>query len=113
MTLTNLADKDAIMKNCGKLKGSGKSITSDLPRELARRKKELLSFGYYLRTSSDDSTKVAETRVITKGISVWIEAKKSSKNTTWLRIEDSCFDPFKLSSYTAFIVSFPRCVSQR
>ena len=79
MTLANLADKDAIIKNYGKLKGYGKSITSDLPRELTRRRKELLSFGYNLRTSSDTSTRVAETRVITKGISVWIEAKKVFK----------------------------------
>ena len=95
------------MKNCGKVKGSGKSITSDLPRELARRRKELLSFGYNLRTLSDTFTKVFETRVITKGISVWIEAKKSSKSNTWLRIEDSCFDTFKLSSYTASVVPSP------
>lgn len=110
VTLANLADKDAIMKNCGRLKGSGKSITSDLPRELARRRKELLSFGYNLRTSSDTSTRVAETRVITKGISVWIEAKKSSKSKTWLRIEDSCFDPFKLSSNATSVVPSPAVI---
>ena len=61
MTLGNLSDKDAIMENCGKLKGSGKNITSDLTLELARRRKELLSFGYNLRTSPDTLTKVTET----------------------------------------------------
>ena len=93
------------MKNCGKLKGSGKSITSDLPRELARRiEKNCYLSAIILCTSSDTSTKVAETQVITKGISVWIEAKKFSKSKTWLQIEDSCFDPFKLSNNVTSVV---------
>ena len=59
ITLANLVNKDTIMKNCGKLKGSGKSITFDLPCELACCRKELLSSGYNLCTSSDTSTRVA------------------------------------------------------
>lgn len=98
VSLANLLDKDEIMKNCGKLKGSGKSVSSDLPRDLARRRKELLAYGYSLRTSSDHSVKVAETRIMAKGINVWIEVKKTAKSKKWSRLDDSCYDPFSLSA---------------
>lgn len=97
VTLTSITDKDDIMRNCGKLKGSRKSISCDLPRDLARRRKELLAYGYSLRTSAIPSVKVAETRVMSKGINIWLEAKKNSKVKNWTRVEDTCFDPFMIS----------------
>ena len=41
--------------------------------------------------------KVAETRVMSKGINIWLEAKKNSKVKNWTRVEDTCFGPFMIS----------------
>ena len=36
--------------------------------------------------------------------------RKSSKSKTWLQIQDSCFDPFKLSSNATSVVPSPAVI---
>ena len=69
-------DRSAIMKECGKLKKTGFSVSTDLPAELGKRRKELLAIGYKLKTSKSAAEKVAETRVVQGGIRLWLDVKK-------------------------------------
>ena len=57
-----------ITKECGKLKKTGLSISTDLPAELGKRRKELLSLGYKLKTSKVTAEEVAETRLVQRGV---------------------------------------------
>jgi hypothetical protein len=66
-----------------------------LPADLGKRRKELLSLGYKLRNSKVASEKIAETRLIQKGIKLWLETKKS-KTAQWMKFPDECYDPLKL-----------------
>jgi len=95
----SINDKNNILRNYGKLKNPRKSISYNLPQDLARRRKELLAYGYSLRTSASPLVKVAETRVISKGINIWLEATKNSKAKNWTRAEETCFDTYKIFAY--------------
>jgi len=88
-------DRSMIMKECGKLKKTGFSISTDLPAELGKRRKELLSLGYKLKTSKVTAEKVAETRLVQRGVRMWLDVKKS-KNSQWAKYLDECFDPVKV-----------------
>ena len=89
-------ERSAIMKECGKLKKTGFSVSTDLPAELGKRRKELLALGYKLKSSKSAAEKVAETRVVQRGIRLWLEVKKS-RNLQWTKSQDDCFDPLKLA----------------
>ena len=84
-----------IMKECGKLKKTGFSISTDLPAELGKRRKELLSLGYKLKTSKMTAKKVAETRLVQRGVRMWLDVKKS-KNSQWAKYPDEYFDSVQL-----------------
>ena len=88
-------DRSEIMKECGKLKKTGFSVSVDLPADLGKRRKELLSLGYKLRNSKVASEKIGKTRLIQKGIKLWLETKKS-KTAQWMKFPDKCYDPLKL-----------------
>ena len=88
-------DRSMIMKECGKLKKTGFSISTDLPAEPGKRRKELLSLGYKLKTSKVTAEKLAETRLVQRGVRMWLDVKKS-KNSQWAKHLDKCFDPVKL-----------------
>ena len=54
------------MKECVKLKKTGLSVSVDLPGDLGKRLKELLSLVYNIRISKIASEKVTKTRLIKK-----------------------------------------------
>ena len=76
VSVLNLRHKDRIMACVGSLKGTGKSISNDLPSELAKRRKELLSTAYKLRNSKVTAEKVSQTKVMQQGTKLWLETKK-------------------------------------
>ena len=78
VSVLNLRHKDSIMACVGSLKGTGKSISNDLPSELAKRRKELLSTAYKLRNSKVTAEKVSQTKVMQQGTKLWLETKKTS-----------------------------------
>ena len=43
--------------------------------------------------------KVVEIKVVLKGISLWLEVRKSANTKEWSRIEESCFGPFSSSVF--------------
>ena len=83
------------MKECGKLKKTGFSVSTDLPAELGKRRKELLALGYRLKTLKSAAEKVTETRMVQRGIRLWLDVKKS-RSSDWSKFSDECFDPFTL-----------------
>ena len=74
---------------------TGFAISTNLPVEIGKRRKELLSLGYKLKTSKVTTEKVAETRLVQRGIRMWLDVKKF-KNPQWAKYLDECFDPVKL-----------------
>jgi hypothetical protein len=88
-------DRSLILKECGKLKKTGYSVSTDLPAELGKRRKELLALGYKLKNAKG-AEKVSETRVVQRNVKLWLETKKSKSSQQWVKYDDDCFDPLKL-----------------
>lgn len=101
VSFKNSSDCDLLTRNCGKLKKTGISISSDLPPELARRRKELLSQGYKLKNSTGRD-KVLQTKVVQKGIKLWLETKKT-RSAQWVKFKDDCYEFLQTSAVTSAI----------
>ena len=95
VSVLNLRHKDNIMACVGNLRNTGKSVSIDLPFELAKRRKELLSTAYNLRNCKVASDKVSHTKVVQKGTRLWLESKKTS-SSNWIKVDDACYDPLTL-----------------
>ena len=64
------------MKECGKLKKTDLSVSIDMQTELGNRRKELVALGYKRESSNSTAEKAAETRVVQRGIRLWLDVRK-------------------------------------
>ena len=74
VSVLNLQHKDNIVASAGNLRNTRKSVSVDLPFELAKRQKELLSTAYNLTNCKVASGKGFHTKGFQKGTRLWLES---------------------------------------
>ena len=96
ISLSNDKDVQLIMRNVGKLKGSGTRVVSDLPPKLNDIRNSLLAKAKGLR----EAGKCESSRIKQKGADLWLEVCKNRNENHTIRfsVSENLIGGFKLLS---------------